>query len=162
MRSNLDILPEHKENGIANKQNIEMTDQEVSPVTDDVQLLASKIAVFHQIRKKSVQGMNAKMRFLGYYNLTHMQVLEPSSSEVERMLEPKCGVTDAEDVEKDDWKASDYWRRSVSKKWAVLKFARDDEITKELGLPQIQIAQRAKVKSVNELLEELRSKDRSS
>lgn len=98
---------------------------------------ASKIAVFEQDIKYG--RTFARFKFVGYYDLTRMNILEPHTPELARMLEQKWTVTnrwgESHKIERD----AASWQKSLSYKWAVLQFAKSESGDDELSPPNIVV-----------------------
>lgn len=131
--------------------------------------LASEIMVFDQSSKHtSHSSSQARFDFLGFYNLVQMQILEPKSPELVRMLEQKWTRTNKYGKTRQIERDSTGWQRSLSYRWAVLKFQKADEAGLKALQPQIQIDQardrgqeKVPQKSVNQMLRDLRLQEQS-
>lgn len=125
--------------------------------------------VFEQAADFASQiATRARFRFLGFYHLDQMQVLEPKSPELVRMLEQKWTRTNKWGKSRQIQRESQSWQKSLGYRWAVLKFKKIDQA--ELSPPKIEISQpngRSNEKenmptmSLNEMLRGLRLKDQA-
>lgn len=131
--------------------------------------LAKRVMIFEQQNGHRTVS-NAMFRFIGYFNLSKMEVLEPHTPELVRMQEQKWTRTDKYGRPRPINRNAEGWKKSLSQRWAVLKFEKDEEATKELQPPQIKtISNRRGTdngsgqdrRGVNELLREMRLKDGS-
>lgn len=106
---------------------------------------------------------SAIFKFIGYFNLTKMQILEPQTPELVRMQEQKWTRKDKYGRSKPINRNAESWKKSLSQRWAVLGFERDEKATEELRPPQIESSRRGMhdgtqegTRSVNDILKEMR------
>lgn len=106
---------------------------------------------------------SAMFKFIGYFNLTKMQILEPQTPELVRMQEQKWTRKDKYGRSKPINRNAESWKKSLSQRWAVLGFERDEKATEELRPPQIESSRRGMhdgtqegTRSVNDMLKEMR------
>lgn len=106
--------------------------------------------------------------FIGYFNLVNMQILEPQTPELVRMQEQKWTRMDRHGRPRPINRNAESWKKSLTQRWAVLKFEKDEEATKDMQPPQIEVSSipsdvagnsGQERKSVNEILKEMRLKD---
>lgn len=117
-------------------------------------------AVFEQpFRGQKDRGF----RFMGFFHISRLELLEPNSEALVRMLQKKWEVVDRYGHVKQRTRDKKGWEESMGHKWAVVKMELDDEETKkrgELAIERIEDEEGmddGKVrKSVNELLQEMR------
>lgn len=111
---------------------------------------------------------HAMFAFIGYFNLINMQILEPQTPELVRMQEQKWTRTDKHGRSRPIDRNADSWKKSLTQRWAVLKFEKDEDDTRRMGPPFIEATSNRRNtcesgaqdrKSVNEMLNEMRSKD---
>jgi len=127
--------------------------------------LTDPIPVFAQAPGAPRSNSSRNMAFAGYYRIVRLTRCAPHSPELVRMLEQKW------EPPKDRWgkptraktRDSASWETSLKQEWAVVKFEKDLEATKEFGEPEIKSVERApgsdaggEKKSVNEMFHELR------
>lgn len=134
-------------------------------------LLAQEVMVFDQsLDFVSQIASRARFKFLGFYNLERMQILEPKTPELVRMLEQKWTRTNkwgrSRQIERD----SKGWQKSLNHSWAILKFTKADVAGVKLSPPKIEIQlndNRSRGKEnepqmfVNEMLRDLRLQSRA-
>lgn len=110
----------------------------------------------------------ARFRFLGLYCLEKIQILEPKSPELVRMLEQKWTRTNKWGKSRQIQRDSVAWQKSLGYRWAILKFKAIEGADLQLSLSKIEVSQpenRTRSKenipsmSVNEMLRGLRLKD---
>jgi hypothetical protein len=129
------------------------------------------IAVFSQqpppfSSKPRSHDERQKFVFTGYFRIARLQLLEPHSEELKRMLHQKWTVTNQRTgYVKHRQREVSHWQESLGYRWAVIKFERDEETEKVKGPPAIERLEdehdeepdgRQEKKSVNELLREMR------
>lgn len=111
---------------------------------------------------------NAMFVFIGYFNLVKMEILEPQTPALIRMQEQKWTRTDKYGRSRPINRNAESWKKSLTQRWAVLKFEKDEEATQEIQPPQIKNSSNRRNtndnggqdrKSVNEMLMEMRMKD---
>ncbi|KIW92505.1 uncharacterized protein Z519_06352 [Cladophialophora bantiana CBS 173.52] len=137
------------------------------------------IAIFTQVRRS--QGNSARtFKFAGYYRIVRLSFLQPHSPGLVRMLEQKWSLTNPRTGQvRQRQRDASAWQGSLNMTWAVIKFERDGEAMKSLGLLKIERVEdedvedfegrpggggdggksRREKKGVNELLRELRMGD---
>ena len=184
-KSNLDLLPvspDTKENiqSTDTPHNDEITEQLSSKVDppksaneskkSDASVLqhstpiSTPIAVFQEIAAPRPRSI----RFAGYHTISHLDILQPHSPELIRMLEQKWSITDRHGRVKYKERDAESWNRSLRFKWAVIKFKSDPAADEERGTPKIErngpngdFQCDGANKSVNQMLRELRMSDES-
>ncbi|ETI24399.1 hypothetical protein G647_03768 [Cladophialophora carrionii CBS 160.54] len=127
------------------------------------------IAVFSQVRRPPYDADSTKMRtfrFTGYFNIAKLQLLQPHSPELLRMLEQKWTLTNPRTGQvRHRQRDAKGWEESLKLRWAVIKFEKDDNTDAVRGKPQIARLEDDEgddvneKKGVNEMLRELRMKD---
>lgn len=139
-----------------------------SPPTEP---LTTRIAFFAEDNNSPRSYSRAGFKFIGYFNLIHMQILRPNTPDLARMLEQKWTRTNSWGKARQVQRDPEAWKKSLGYAWAVLKFEKDEKVTAELGEPNIkvldkvpsskekEIVPRASRKSVNEMLMDMRLKD---
>lgn len=127
--------------------------------------LAKNVMVFEQ-QNGHRTPTSAMFKFIGYFNLTKMQVLEPQTPELVRMQEQKWTRKDKYGRSKPINRNAESWKKSLSQRWAVLGFEKDGKAAEELEPPQIKSTQRGthdgsqeEGRSVNEMLREMRLRE---
>ncbi|KAI9663958.1 MAG: hypothetical protein M1821_007449 [Bathelium mastoideum] len=177
-KSNLDLLPARPDSANAlvassdpengeiskatpsNNQHLEHAQSSkdgdaISPTNDNP--LSSPIPVFQEISAPRPRNI----RFAGYHTISHLQILQPGSPDLVRMLEQKWSSTDRHGKTRYKERDAESWKRSLAFKWAVIKFARDPRTDETRGAPKVEKRENesgvsVKVGSVNEMLKELR------
>lgn len=128
---------------------------------------AKHIMIFEQQNTHKTVS-NAMFTFIGYFNLVNMQILEPQTSELVRMQEQKWTRTDKFGRARPINRNAESWKKSLTQRWAVLKFEKDDTFGKDMQPPQIKTSSHQREdnevsgqhgKSVNEMLKEMRMQD---
>jgi hypothetical protein len=130
------------------------------------------IAVFTQVRRPPYEPDSTKIRtfrFTGYFSIANLQLLQPRSPELLRMLEQKWTLTNPRTGQvRHKQRDPKGWEESLKLRWAVVKFEKDDHANAERGKPRIERLEDdeggiagggSEKKGVNELLRELRMKD---
>jgi hypothetical protein len=130
------------------------------------------IAVFTQVRRPPYEPDSTKIRtfrFTGYFSIANLQLLQPRSPELLRMLEQKWTLTNPRTGHvRHKQRDAKGWEESLKLRWAVVKFEKDDQANAERGKPRIERLEDdeegiagvgSEKKGVNELLRELRMKD---
>jgi len=123
--------------------------------------------MFEQTYSDGIQSC-ARFRFLGYFDLVKMQV-EPNTPEFTRMMEQKWTKTNQWGQSRQIQRDADSWKKSLSYKWAVLKFKKN-ESNAELEPPKIEVTTNDmgirkenlwsdSRKGVNEMLRDMRIKE---
>lgn len=118
------------------------------------------IAVFQQIR--STKSNNARnFAFEGWFKIERVAFLEPHSQELVRMLQQKWQKTDKYGKVIQRQRDESAWKASLSQRWAVIKFAKDDQAERDRGEPKIERMEHYEEetkpkKTVNEMLAEMR------
>ena len=167
--------PRWKQDNIIHvKTDLHLLPQEADTAASDESpggLFAQEIMVFDQSPDFVSQiASRARFKFLGFYNLERMQILEPKSPELVRMLEQKWTRTNkwgrSRQIERD----SRGWQKSLNHRWAILKFNKADAAGLKQIPPKIEIQlnddhSRGKENepqmSVNEMLRDLRLQSRA-
>lgn len=122
--------------------------------------------MFEQTSSESNQS-RARFTFLGCYDLMKMQILEPNTPELTRMLEQKWTKVNKWGRSRQIQRDADSWKKSLSYTWAVLKFKKS---TAQLEPPKIEVTTNDvgvrkenlwsdSRKGVNEMLRDMRIKD---
>lgn len=128
------------------------------PVNDNTDNSQS-IAVFKQVAGKQ---RTAGFKFEGWFKVEKVDLLEPQSDAVVKMLKQKWTFTDRNGNTVLGERSKEEWERSMKYRWAVVKLARDEKAEEERGPPKIEKAKSRPMKeekSVNEMLAEMRMKD---
>ncbi|KAF2185763.1 hypothetical protein K469DRAFT_156435 [Zopfia rhizophila CBS 207.26] len=176
VKSNLALLPEIKESGKGeeaesnNQENALGIDKTTTapefpynPSKEGPPVDHPAIAVFEQPHR----GHHSRsFRFLGWYRIARIDLLEPHSEALIRMLSKKWEITDKYGSVKHRSRDAKGWQESMSQKWAVLQMEEDKEAMGAKGEPKIEridedeemIGQHGG-KSVNDMLAEMRLKD---
>lgn len=167
-KSSLDLLPtaQPKEEAGKSSENQDDTNSETSAVKAtegpdgnndmDSQL---PIAVFKQVAGKQ---RTAGFKFEGWFNVEKVDLLEPQSDAVVKMLKQKWTFTDRNGNTVLGERSKEEWERSLKYRWAVVKLARNEKSEQERGPPKIETAPLRPMKeqkSVNEKLAEMRMND---
>ncbi|KAI7483372.1 hypothetical protein KC351_g5207 [Hortaea werneckii] len=118
------------------------------------------IAIFKQVRRSKEQRAHA-FNFEGWFKIERLAFLEPQSPELIRMLQQKWQKTDRSGNVVQKKRDEKGWQESLSQRWAVIKFAEDQEAKQERGTPNIERIEEEDVhekpqKSVNEILANMR------
>ena len=119
------------------------------------------IAVFRQIG--SGDGLHQRaFKWEGWFKIALLDILEPQSDELKRMLEQKFLRFDSMGRPVQAQRSSVGWQKSLALRWAVIKFAKDEDAERDLGqpsiekLPEPEVDHQEQKQSVNEMLAELR------
>jgi hypothetical protein len=122
------------------------------------------IAIFSQ----PIRRASRSYKYIGWYKIVRLQIIEPESEELVYMLMKKWETKDRygrivsrqQDVSK--------WKESMSYRWAVVKMEKDELTMQEKGEPKIERLEEDEIlsggggsgcsKSVNEMLAEMRLK----
>ncbi|KAL9110529.1 MAG: hypothetical protein Q9227_004887 [Pyrenula ochraceoflavens] len=123
----LEPLPQSTE-GKDNEQADTMPAQSDSPA----HLTAGPVPVFAQHR--GVNKATRNFRFLGRYHVSQVDILEPQSEDLVRMLKQKWSVTDRRGYARAKERDEEAWRRSLGTRWAVIKFERAEGVEGEQGI----------------------------
>ncbi|KAI7494013.1 hypothetical protein KC367_g8330 [Hortaea werneckii] len=121
---------------------------------------AGAIAIFKQVQPSKEQQAHA-FNFEGWFKIERLAFLEPQSPELIRMLQQKWQKTDRFGNVVQRKRDEKGWQESLSHRWAVIKFAEDQEAKQTRGTPNIErivekdIPKRPE-KTVNEILAEMR------
>lgn len=170
VKSELHLLPKTSGNASAPNQPT-ATDKEASQRNSKADIsgidkpLATQIAIFEQESGSFHTQRRAGFRFIGYFNLTSIQILQPNTPELIRMLEQKWTRTNKWGQSRQIARGAASWKKSLGYAWAVLKFEADGIATAELGTPDITVAEKderqddAPRKGANEMLKEMRLTD---
>ncbi|EME89433.1 uncharacterized protein MYCFIDRAFT_76770 [Pseudocercospora fijiensis CIRAD86] len=182
-KSSLDLLPAPNDmEGSAEGS----AEPEAVDDSKDEKNAAAPIAVFKQGRGPQVARV---YEFDGWYQIERVQLLEPKSPELVRMLEQKWSFTDSRGNVRQKQRDAIKWNESLGMRWAVLKLRKDEATEKErgkrcpvlknpkavltvmsiaLGTPKIEKVPDTEAdqhqpgkKSVNEMLAEMRMDDES-
>lgn len=128
--------------------------------------LANNIMFFQQ--DVTYGRTNDRFKFIGYHKLTRMDVLEPQTPELVRMLEQKWTRTNRWGKSRQIPRNAVSWQKSLSYRWAVLKFEEDEGTNKTLGTPPIEVSEEPRrrmredkenvqpPRSVNDMLKDMR------
>ena len=124
---------------------------------EDPPPLSPPIPIFQETSKPRPRNI----RFAGRHIISHLDILQPNSPELVRMLEQKWSFTDRYGKVRHKERDPEYWKRSMGFKWAVIKFACDSKLDEERGPPNIERREEGRTtstagKSVSKMLEELR------
>lgn len=135
--------------------------KDTTHIEENVAETRNPIAVFKQI--ESTQGRTAGFQFEGWYRVDGLEILEPRSPELVRMLEQKWSRKNKHGKDVIGQRRGVEWEKSMSYQWAVMKMKIDEDASGEKGEPQIErLVERVVTtpkKSVNEQLAELRMTD---
>ncbi|KAI7345423.1 hypothetical protein KC354_g14745 [Hortaea werneckii] len=120
----------------------------------------SHIAIFKQVQRSKEQRAHA-FNFEGWFKIERLAFLEPQSPELIRMLQQKWQKTDRFGNVVQRKRDEKGWQESLSQRWAVIKFAKDQEAMEEFGTPKIERIEEEDIhekpqKTVNEILAEMR------
>ena len=117
------------------------------------------VAIFTQ----STRHADRSFKFDGWYKVNRLQLLEPGSEELVRMLNKKWEKIDRYGKVVPRRRDPSKWQESMSYRWAVIKMEKDEKVTKEKeGLDIEKIDEQgenglgSRKKSVNEMLNEMR------
>jgi hypothetical protein len=116
------------------------------------------IAIFSQ----PVCRASRFFKFIGWYKVVRLQLIEPKSEELVRMLTKKWETKDRYGPLVSRQRDAMKWRESVLYRWAVIKMEKDEKSMGEKGEPKIErlaedeSAGSGTGKSVNEMLAEMR------
>ncbi|KAI7187916.1 hypothetical protein KC343_g4864 [Hortaea werneckii] len=121
---------------------------------------ASAIAIFKQVHCSKEQRAHA-FKFEGWFKIERLAFLEPQSPELIRMLQQKWQKTDRFGNIVQKKRDEKGWQESLSQRWAVIKFAENQEAKQERGTPNIERIEEGEShkkpqKTVNEILAEMR------
>lgn len=113
-------------------------------------------------------------RFVGWYKISHLELIAPHSEGLVRMLSKKWETVDKYGRVQQRRRDAKGWEESMAHKWAVIKMEKDVEAMQEKGEPKIERieedeegggvsldGQGSVAKNVNEILAELRIKDQA-
>lgn len=158
-KSNLDLLPDIKDKGTqaSDKEPNEGLQDEATTTPDSGGggKAGQAVAIFKQ---HGSRGTSAAYTFDGWYKISRIQFLAPESDELVRMLEQKwTKVKGGKTIQ--EARSSAGFKRSLSLRWAVVQFEKDDLAASERGVPAIERKAEPPRKSVNEMLAELRVRD---
>jgi len=121
--------------------------------------------MFEQTSSERIQS-RARFTFLGYFDLMKMQVLEPNTPELTRMLEQKWTKINKWGQSRQIQRDADSWKESLSYRWAVLKFKKStvqleppkiEVTTDDMGIRKENLWSDSR-KGVNEMLRDMRIK----
>ncbi|GAB1735177.1 hypothetical protein NU219Hw_g243t1 [Hortaea werneckii] len=118
------------------------------------------IAIFKQVQRSKEQRAHA-FNFEGWFKIERLAFLEPQSPELIRMLQQKWQKTDRFGNVVQRKRDEKGWQESLNQRWAVIKFAEDQEAKQERGTPNIERIEEGHIhdrppKTVNEILAEMR------
>ncbi|KAI7545579.1 hypothetical protein KC331_g6133 [Hortaea werneckii] len=118
------------------------------------------IAIFKQVQRSKEQRTHA-FNFEGWFKIERLAFLEPQSPELIRMLQQKWQKTDRFGNVVQRKRDEKGWQESLSQRWAVIKFAKDQEAMEEFSTPKIERIEEEENhkkphKTVNEILAEMR------
>jgi hypothetical protein len=128
---------------------------------DKIPVDHAPVAIFSQ----PVRRASRCFKSIGWYRIARLQLIEPESEELVRMLTKKWETKDRygnvvcrqRDVSK--------WKESMSYRWAVVKMEKDQKAMEEMGEPKIERLSGEMEKvggggawGVNEMLAEMRLK----
>lgn len=121
---------------------------------------AGPVAIFKQVQRSKEQRAHA-FSFEGWFKIERLAFLEPHSPELIRMLKQKWQKTDRFGNVVQRKRDEKGWQESLSQRWAVIKFAEDQEAEQERGTPNIERIEEQDIhdrprKTVNEILTEMR------
>jgi hypothetical protein len=94
----------------------------------------SPIAVFSQ----PIRHVSRSFKFVGWYKIDHIQILEPLSRELADMLLEKWEEVDKYGYRLPPKRSFSIRLKSVYYKWAVLRMKEDEEATRGKGKPNIE------------------------
>jgi len=119
----------------------------------------SPIAVFSQ----SVGRSSRSFKFIGWYEIEHLQILKPGSQGLLHMLWDKWKTKDKYGNYVPRQRGSVNWMKSMSYSWAVVQMKKDKEAMSSKGEPKIErrddyegMTGEGEKQSVNELLAKMR------
>ncbi|KAI4962101.1 hypothetical protein J4E86_001133 [Alternaria arbusti] len=119
----------------------------------------SPIAVFSQ----PVRSASRSFKFIGWYEIEHLQILEPGSQGLLHMLWDKWKTKDKYGNYVPRQRGSVNWMKSMSYSWAVVQMKKDEEATMSKGEPKIErreddedMSGKNGRQSVNEMLAKMR------
>ncbi|GAB1726613.1 hypothetical protein NU195Hw_g8306t1 [Hortaea werneckii] len=118
------------------------------------------IAIFKQVHRSKEQRAHA-FNFEGWFKIERLAFLEPQSPELIRMLQQKWQKIDRFGNVVERKRDEKGWQESLSQRWAVIKFAEDQQANQERGTPNIERIEEENIhekpqKTVNEILAEMR------
>lgn len=121
---------------------------------------AGPIAVFKQVHRSKERRAHA-FKFEGWFKIERLAFLEPQSPELIRMLQQKWQKTDRSGNVVQKKRDEKGWQESLSQRWAVIKFAKDQQANQKRGPPNIERIEeegnhKKPQKTVNEILAEMR------
>ncbi len=165
VKSELQLLPQPEPPAEPSTDN-NVNNSPPSPV--DSPTLPAQIMIFEQDSERNQS--RARFTFLGYFDLIKMQILEPNTPALIRMLEQKWTRIGKWGQSHQIQRDADSWKKSLGYRWAVLKFAKNEEATKALEPPRIEVTMNdmgvrkedlwsGSRKGVNEMLRDIRVKD---
>ena len=167
-KSNLDLLPAVRDaSGPAHEASpASAADAETpaspaapAPSSEGFPVAHPPFAVFEQPYPVKATGPRS-FRFLGWFRVARLDLLEPRSEALVRMLEKKWAVTDRYGNVMQRSRDAKKWEASLAHKWAVVKMERDEVATRVKGEPAIERVEEpaleTETKGVNELLQQLR------
>ncbi|KAI4615706.1 hypothetical protein J4E80_006122 [Alternaria sp. BMP 0032] len=124
----------------------------------------SPIAVFSQ----PVRRASRSFKFIGWYEIEHLQILKPGSQGLLHMLWDKWKTKDKYGNYVPRQRGSVNWMKSMSYSWAVVQMRKDKEAMESKGEPKIErrednegMTGEGEGQSVNELLAKMRLEDES-
>ncbi|KAI4672984.1 uncharacterized protein J4E78_001487 [Alternaria triticimaculans] len=94
----------------------------------------SPIAVFSQ----PVRRGSRSFKFIGWYEIEHLQILEPGSQGLLHMLWDKWKTKDKYGSYVPRQRGSVNWMKSMSYSWAVVQMKKDEEAMSSKGEPKIE------------------------
>lgn len=162
VKSELQLLPQPPSQGQSQPSS---TSPENQSSLSDVPF-ATEIMMFEQTSSERIQS-RARFTFLGYFDLMKMQVLEPNTPELTRMLEQKWTKINKWGQSRQIQRDADSWKKSLSYRWAVLKFKKStvqleppkiEVTTNDMGIRKENLWSDSR-KGVNEMLRDMRIKD---
>ncbi|KIX94101.1 uncharacterized protein Z520_10127 [Fonsecaea multimorphosa CBS 102226] len=96
------------------------------------------IAVFNQLRRSQTDSSRT-FQFAGYYRIVRLTFLQPHSAALVRMLEQKWSLKNPRTGQvRQRQRDASAWQESLKMRWAVVKFERDEEAMKSLGVLKIE------------------------
>lgn len=179
VKTNLDLLPVHRRDRVdpsmsdcsnSGEKNIQVIqeqegtkeqEQDTHTQNDKAIQPDTPIAVFDQGRRSSYSSRIHSFSFDGYYRISRLVFLEPNSPDLVRMLEQKFTRKNRSGRVMHYQRDKGSWQASLAKRWAVVKLEKDEAADERLGRPdivRIEHEQHTEVKSVNDMLKELRMK----
>ncbi|KAI4639674.1 hypothetical protein J4E93_009028 [Alternaria ventricosa] len=119
----------------------------------------SPIAVFSQ----PVGRASRSFKFIGWYEIEHLQILKPGSQGLLHMLWDKWNPKDKHGNYVPRQRGSGNWMKSMSYSWAVVQMKKDEEAMSSKGEPKIArrennegMTGEGEGQSVNEMLAKMR------